>query len=62
MKAWLWWHEKDAINPQVQPWLIHHAMLAVTVEDAEGWFEMQLYVNFSHFGTEFVANCEDNSM
>jgi len=31
-------------------------MLAVTVEDAEGWLEMQLYVNFSHFGTEFVAN------
>jgi hypothetical protein len=38
MKAWLRRHEKDVINPQVQPWLIHRAMLAVTVEDAEGWF------------------------
>ena len=38
MKAWLQRHEKDTINPQVRPWLIHQALLAVTTEDAEGWF------------------------
>ena len=38
MKAWLRRHEKDAVNPQVRPWLVHQALHAVTVEDAEGWF------------------------
>ena len=38
MKAWLCRQEKDAVNPQVQPWLVHQVMLAVTVEDSEGWF------------------------
>ena len=38
MKAWLWRHEKDAVNAQVRPWLVHRAILAVTIEDAEGWF------------------------
>ena len=38
MKAWLQRHEKDAVNPQVRPWLVHWAMHAVTVDDAEGWF------------------------
>ena len=34
MKKWLQRHEKDAVNAQVRPWLIHRAMLAVTIEDA----------------------------
>jgi len=38
IKSWLRRHERDAINPQVRPWLIHRAILAVTAEDAEGWF------------------------
>jgi hypothetical protein len=38
MKAWLQRHEKEAVNPQVRSWLIHQALLAVTTEDAEGWF------------------------
>jgi transposase len=36
MKAWLRRHEKDAINPQVRPWLIHRALLAVTIEELKG--------------------------
>ena len=32
--SWLCRHEKDAINPQVQLWLVHQALHA---EDAEGW-------------------------
>jgi transposase len=38
MKAWLQRHEKEAVNPQVRPWLVHRALRAVTIEDAEGWF------------------------
>ncbi|KAF8229087.1 hypothetical protein L208DRAFT_1288414, partial [Tricholoma matsutake] len=37
IKAWLRCHEADAINPEVQPWLIHQAASSITVEDAEGW-------------------------
>jgi len=38
IKAWLRRHEKDAINPDVRPWLIHQALLAFTFDNAEGWF------------------------
>jgi len=44
MKAWLRRHEREAINPDVRPWLIHRALLAVTVSDAEGWFENCGYI------------------
>jgi hypothetical protein len=47
MKAWLQRHEREAINPDVRPWLIHQALLAVTVDDVEGWFGNCGYIYFS---------------
>jgi hypothetical protein len=38
MKAWLLRHEREAVNPNVHPWLIHRASLAVTADDVAGWF------------------------
>ena len=38
MKAWLLRHEREAVNPDVHPWLIHWASLAVTADDVAGWF------------------------
>jgi len=37
IKAWLRRHEKEAVRPEMRPWLIHQATLSVTVQDAEGW-------------------------
>ena len=37
VKAWLRRHEADATSPNVRPWLIHQATMAVASEDAIGW-------------------------
>jgi transposase len=37
LKSWLRRHEAQAINPECRPWLIHQAILSISVEDAEGW-------------------------
>lgn len=37
IKAWLRRHEAEAVRPEVRPWLIHQATLAITVHHAEGW-------------------------
>jgi hypothetical protein len=37
IKAWLRRHEAQVILPEVRPWLIEQAAMAVTPEDAEGW-------------------------
>lgn len=37
IKAWLRRHEAEAVRPEVRPWLIQQATLAITAEDAEGW-------------------------
>lgn len=37
VKAWLRRHEREALTPEMRPWLIHQAIMSVSPEDAEGW-------------------------
>ncbi|GLB45421.1 hypothetical protein LshimejAT787_2200840 [Lyophyllum shimeji] len=39
IKAWLRRHEAEAIGPEVRPWLIHQARMAITAEMAEEWIK-----------------------
>lgn len=39
IKAWLRRHESQAVSPEVRPWLIHQARLAITEDMAIGWIE-----------------------
>jgi transposase len=47
-KAWLQWHEREAVNPDVHPWLIHWASLAVTAGDRGEWFKNSRYLEFDN--------------
>jgi transposase len=37
IKAWLRRHQKEAVDENARPWLIHQASLAITGDDALGW-------------------------
>ncbi|KAF8234617.1 hypothetical protein L208DRAFT_1260973, partial [Tricholoma matsutake] len=37
IKAWLQWHEAEALQPEIWPWLIQQAALSVTEQDALSW-------------------------
>jgi len=39
IKSWLRRREAQAVSPEVRPWLIHQARLAITDEMAIGWIE-----------------------
>ncbi|KAF8062511.1 hypothetical protein FPV67DRAFT_1421981, partial [Lyophyllum atratum] len=39
IKAWLRRHEAEANSPEIRPWLIHQARMAITAEMAEGWIK-----------------------
>ena len=39
VKAWLQRNEAQAVSPEVQPWLIHQARLAITEDMSIGWIE-----------------------
>ena len=39
IKAWLCHHESQAVSPEVRPWLIHQARLAIMEDMAIGWIK-----------------------
>ena len=44
IKAWLRRHEREAVRPEVRPWLIHRAAAHVTGEQALGWIKACGYI------------------
>jgi transposase len=44
IKAWLRCHEAQALNPAVQPWLIHQATVSITVEDRGLDCELRVFI------------------
>jgi transposase len=44
IKTWLCRHNDEAFDPAAHPWLIHHAIMAVTSDYAEAWYKNCGYV------------------